>query len=352
KVTPLFASILVQSTKDEGATSERPSDPQPTPSPPYPSEANIEPQSDPSPRPSPTTHIPDSIPEVSGGNQGGQSSSDKSLSGNEGDMTLQSIYDLCISLYTQVTDQAKDFKHLKAQIKKLKKQAKPIITQHKAWMKSGRKSAKAEPSVHTNLLFDELPDDIMDYIDTEDAQDVGRTINGVNEEKEGTEDAVSTEDVVSTDKEKVSTDRSKVSTDRSKVSTNRLRDSTDKEKEGTDKEKEGTDKEKVSTVSLDEGTDDRIEARSATPITPTTTPIMLGDDETITQVLLNISQAKAVSREKEKGVELNDVKVTERPRPTSTRSLLTLKPLPKIDLKDKEKKKIKEENESESESDD
>ncbi|GJY13292.1 hypothetical protein Tco_0382601 [Tanacetum coccineum] len=84
KVTPLFASMLVQSTEDEGATSERPSDPQPTPSPPHPSEATIEPQSDPSPRPSPTTHIPDSIPEVSGGNHGGQSSSDKSLSGNEG----------------------------------------------------------------------------------------------------------------------------------------------------------------------------------------------------------------------------------------------------------------------------
>ncbi|GKB89089.1 hypothetical protein Tco_0961361 [Tanacetum coccineum] len=108
KVTPLFASMLVQPTEDEGATSERPSEPQPTPSPPHPSEANVEPQSDPSPRPSPTTHIPDSIPESSGGNHGGHSSSDKSLSGNEGDMTLQSVYDLCISLCTQVTDQAKE----------------------------------------------------------------------------------------------------------------------------------------------------------------------------------------------------------------------------------------------------
>ncbi|GJV49144.1 hypothetical protein Tco_1439356 [Tanacetum coccineum] len=364
KVTPLFASMLVQSTEDEGATSERPSEPQPTPSPPHPSEANIEPQSDPSPRPSPTPHIPDSIPEVSGGNHGGQSSSDKSLSGNEGDMTLQSVYDLCISLCTQVTDQAKEIKHLKAQIKKLKKQAKPVITHHRAWMKSvslkqrlagkkslksnwmqkesvskqGRKSAKAEPSVHKDPLFDELDDDEIDNMDTEDAQDVGRTRNGVNAEKEGTEDAVSTEDVVSTDKEKVSTDRSKVSTDRSK-------DSTDKEEEGTDKDKD-------STVSLDEGTDDRTEARSATPITSTTDPTMFKDDETIAQVLLNMSQAKAVSREKEKGVELKDVEETERPRPTSTRSLLTLKPLPKIDPKDKGKKKIEEEDESDTESED
>ncbi|GKC41413.1 hypothetical protein Tco_1059135, partial [Tanacetum coccineum] len=154
-----------------------------------------EPQSDPSPRPSHTPHIPDSIPEVSGGNQGGQSFSDRSLSGTEGGMILQSVYDLCISLCTQ-----------------------------------GRKSTKAEPSVHKDPLFDELDDDEIDNMDTEDAQDVGRTRNGVNAEKEGTEDAVSTEDVV----------------------------------------------------------------------------------------LLNMSQAKAVSREKEKGVELKDVEETERPRPTST----------------------------------
>ncbi|GJU81244.1 reverse transcriptase domain-containing protein [Tanacetum coccineum] len=36
KVTPLFASMLVQPTEDEGTTSERPSEPQPTPSPPHP----------------------------------------------------------------------------------------------------------------------------------------------------------------------------------------------------------------------------------------------------------------------------------------------------------------------------
>ncbi|GKA61422.1 copia protein, partial [Tanacetum coccineum] len=39
--------------------------------------------------------------EGSGGNHEGQSSSDRSLLGNEGGMTLQSVYDLYISLYTQ-----------------------------------------------------------------------------------------------------------------------------------------------------------------------------------------------------------------------------------------------------------
>ncbi|GKB90041.1 hypothetical protein Tco_0962313 [Tanacetum coccineum] len=299
KVTPLFASMLVQSTEDEGATSERPSEPQPTPSPPHPSEANVEPPSDPSPRPSPTPHIPDSIPESSDGNQGGHSSSDKSLSGNEGDMTLQSVYDLCISLCTQVSDQAKEIQHLKAQIKKLKKQAKP-----------GRKSAKAKPSVHKDPLFDEIPKDTLDYIETKDAQDLRRTRDVVDEEKENAEDVLSTEDVlISTDKENDSNDRT------------------------------------------DESTDDQTEGGRATQTTQTPTSTIFGDDETIAQVLLNMSQAKAVSREKEKGVEFKDIEETERPRPTSTRSLLTLKPLPKIDPKDKGKKKIEEEDESESESD-
>ncbi|GKB01758.1 putative ribonuclease H-like domain-containing protein, partial [Tanacetum coccineum] len=304
-------------TKDEGDQSERPSEPQPTPSPTHPSEVQVEPQSNPSPRPSPTTHIPDSIPSDS--------------------------------------DQAKEIKHLKAQIKKLKKQAKPVITHHRAWMKSvslkqilagkkslknqwmqkesvsnqGRKSAKAEPSVHKNQAFDELADDTLDYMESEDAQDVGRTRNVVSEEKESADNGVSTEDAVSTDKEKVSTDRSKFSTDRS-------RDSTDKEKDSTKRP--------------DEGTDAQTKGRSATPTTPTPTPTTFRDDETITQVLLNISQAKAVSREKEKGVELKDVEETERPGPTSTRSLLTLKPLPKIDPKDKGKNKIEDEDESDTKS--
>ncbi|GJY89832.1 hypothetical protein Tco_0505028 [Tanacetum coccineum] len=50
----------------------------------------------------------------------------------------------------------------------------------------------------------------------------------------------------------------------------------------------------------------------------------------------HMSQGQScVSREKEKGVELREVEDAERPRPTSQRSLLTLKPLPKIDPKDK-----------------
>ncbi|GKE56819.1 hypothetical protein Tco_1496004 [Tanacetum coccineum] len=223
-------------------------------------------------------------------------------------------------------------------------------------MKSGRKSTKAKPSVHKDPLFDELPDDTLDYMDTEDAQDVGRTRDIVNEEKETADNKVSTQDAlstdrpnVSTDKEKVSTDRPSVSTDKEKVSTDRPNVSTDRPNVSTNRPKVHTYKEKDSTVSSDEGTDDQTKGRSATPTTPTTIPTMFGDDETIAQVLLNMSQAKAVSREKEKGIELKDVEETKRSRPTSTRSLLTLKPLPKIDPKDKGEK-IEEEDESDTES--
>ncbi|GJV22835.1 hypothetical protein Tco_1375530 [Tanacetum coccineum] len=333
KVTPLFASMLVQPTEDEGAPLERTSEALPTPSSAHTSEVPFEPQNDsspahtsetdPSPRPSPSTIIPDSIPESSGGNLGGHSSSDKSLSGNEGEMTLQSVYDLCLSLCAQVLDQAKEIQHLKTQIKKLKKQAKPIIKHHRAWMQSGRKFAKGEPSFQRDPLFDEIPEDILDHMETKNAQDVGRTRDIVGEEKENDEIILSTEDVLSTDKEKVSTDR---------------------QIEGTDEQIESTDEQR-------KRSEDHTEEGSTTQATQTPTSTIFGDDETIAKVLLNMSQAKAVSREKEKGVELKDIEETDRPRPTSTRSLLTLKPLPKIDPKDKGKKKIEDEDEFESESD-
>ncbi|GJU06676.1 hypothetical protein Tco_1123106 [Tanacetum coccineum] len=420
--------MLVQPTQAEGASSERPSEALPTPSPaptsevPYEpqtdsspaqtSEVPIEHQTDPSPRPSPTTTIPDSIPETSGENLGGHSSSDKSLSGNEGDMTIQGVYDLCLSLCKQVSDQAKEIQVLKAQITKLKKQAKPVIKHHKAYLKSvslkqrfprtsfskkhrvhkesvskqGRKIAKGESSVQRDPLFDVMPEDTIDHMETENAQSEGRTREMVDEDKEIDEVRLSTEDVVSTDKEGVSTDFEKVSTDRPIVSTDGSKVSTDEQVEGTEEPNEGTDEnlegtkeqnegteeifegteeifegteeqregteEKVeSTDGQIKGTEDQTEEEIATQATQTPTSMIFRDDETIATLLLNMSQAKAVSKEKEKGVELKDVEETDRPRPTSTRSLLTLKPLPKIDPKDKGKKKIEEEDESESESD-
>ncbi|GKD14603.1 hypothetical protein Tco_1199010, partial [Tanacetum coccineum] len=271
---------------NEGAVSKRPFETQPIPSPTHPSEDKSEPQPDPFLRPSSSNPIPDSIPEGSGGNHGGQSSSDRSLSGNQDGLTLQIMYDLCVSLCKQVATQVAQIKDLKAQIKHLKKKAKP-----------GRKLAKSEPTVHKDPAFDDL-DDAMDYIETEDAHDEGTV-------KDSEETRISIKDQVSTDKPKVSTDKLKVSTD--------------KPNEGTAEPKDGNSDE------------------SAAPTT------VFRDDETIAQFLVTMSQNKT----KQKGVEIKD---TDRPRTTTERSILTLKLLPKIDPKDKGKKVLEEKVESDVES--
>ncbi|GKC18505.1 hypothetical protein Tco_1020655 [Tanacetum coccineum] len=289
-------------------------------------------QPDPSPRPSPTIPILDSILEGSRGNHGGQSSSDRSLSGNKDGLTLQSVYDLCVSLCKHVTVQGKEIKALKAQVKKLNKGVKPLITHHKAWMKTrlarktslkkkgvqkgfvskqGRKSVKSfkgEPSVHKDPNFEDLDDfvdvdDTLDYMETEDDQDKGRTSSVVLEEKESADKEVSTE---------------------APVSTVKPNEGTDKRNEGTDKKDGDTDNTKVSTDRQVEGTADQNKGKSN----------------------------KEKLKEKEKGVELKDVEEIERPKPTSTRSILTLRPLPKIDPKAKGKGRIEEEDESDTESED
>ncbi|GKA01361.1 hypothetical protein Tco_0674026 [Tanacetum coccineum] len=401
--------MLVQPTQDEGASSERLSVEQPSPSPSptgeipneslpdsssaQPSEVPFEQQPDPSPRPSPTPSptpiVPDSIPEPTGENLGDHSSNDTSLLGNEDEMTLQNVYDLYISLCQQVSDQAKEIKLLKAKITKLKKQAKPVIKHHRAYLKSvslhqrfprnsyskkhrvhkesvskqGRKIAKGESSVQRDPLFDVMPEDKIDHMETENAQSEGRTREMVDEDKEIDEVRLSTEDVVSTDKEGVSTDFEKVSTDRpivstdgSKVSTDEQVEGTEEHNEGTEVQREGTEEIFESTEEQREGTEEKVESTDeqikGTEEKVESTDGQIKDDETIATLLLNMSQAKAASKEKEKGVELKDVEEIDRPRPTSTRSLLTLKPLPKIDPKDKGKKKIEEEDESESEDDD
>ncbi|GKG42995.1 hypothetical protein Tco_0479679, partial [Tanacetum coccineum] len=51
-------------------------------------------------------------------------------------------------------------------------------------MKSGRKPAKSEPTMHEDPAFDDLydiMDDVMDYMEFEDAQDEGRTSSVVLE---------------------------------------------------------------------------------------------------------------------------------------------------------------------------
>ncbi|GJU13510.1 hypothetical protein Tco_1135906 [Tanacetum coccineum] len=277
-------------------------------------------------RPSPTTFIPDSIPETSGGNLGGHSSSDKSLSGDE--------------------DQAKEIQHLKAQIIKLKKQAKPVIKHHRAWLKSvslkqrltrkclskkqrvykesvskqGRKFANSvnhpphNPPVQSDPLAapDELPPPAtIQWMHIDNWRML--RMKGV-----------------STDKEKVSTNRPIVSTDGSKVSTDRKIEGTEEQFESTDGQRKGT--------------EDHTKEGNAPQGTQTPASTIFGDDETIAKVLLNMSQAKAVSREKNNGCRVDRIierklidwptiyKITHTPPPPSNTT-----PLPKIDQKDKGK---------------
>ncbi|GKG08891.1 hypothetical protein Tco_0334723, partial [Tanacetum coccineum] len=161
----------------------------------------------------------------------------------------------------------------------------------------------------------------------------------VDEDKDIDEVRLSTEDAVSTDKEGVSTDFEKVTTDRPIVSTDGSKVSTDEQVEGTEEIFESTEEQIKGT---EDQTKEEIATQASQTSTQTPTSMIFGNDETIATLLLNMSQAKAASKEKEKGVELKNVEEFDRPMPTSQRSLLTLKPLPKIE----------EEDESESEDDD
>ncbi|GJY74531.1 hypothetical protein Tco_0478962 [Tanacetum coccineum] len=235
-VTLLFPSMLAQPTEDEGAVSKRPSETQTTPS---------------------LTH-----PKGSGGNHRGQSSSNRSQSGTEDDLTLQSL------------DQA------------AKEEGPTCYQPSQSLDKKSFNEEKIDPA------FDDL-DDAIDYMETEDAHDEGTV-------KDSGETRVSTKDQVSTDKLKV-------------------------------------------TVEPNEGTAEPKDGNSDESAAPTT---VFRDDETIAQFLVTMSQNKT----KQKGVEIKEIKDTDRPRTTTERSILTLKPLPKIDPKDKGKKVLEEKAESDAES--
>ncbi|GJZ71965.1 hypothetical protein Tco_0635816 [Tanacetum coccineum] len=249
--------------------------------------------------PSPSIDIPNSNPEGSSGNHGGQSSNDTSLLGKEDGLILQSV-------------------------NKLKKGVKPLIIHHKAWMKSvalktrlarktslkkkgvqkgyvskqGRKSVKYfknEPSVHKDPNFEDLDDfvdvdDTLDYTETEDDQNEGRTSFVVLKENESVDKEVSTEALVSL------------------VKPNK---GTNKKNEGTDKQDGCIDSTKVSTDRQGEGIADQNEGKCVTQITPITTstptPSIFGDDETIAQIDLKDKGKKMVKEEGESDTESDDI---------------------------------------------
>ncbi|GJS74626.1 hypothetical protein Tco_0707467 [Tanacetum coccineum] len=153
------------------------------------------------------------------------------------------------------------------------------------------------------------------------------------------EDKESSDETRRFDEVRLSTKDVDISTDGSKVSTDKQIEGTNEQVEGTKEHNEGTEENFESTKEQREGTEEKVESTA-------------GQTEATHSPKYESRSKSSFSKEKEKGVELKDVEEIDRPRPTTTRSLLTLKPLPKIDPKDKGKKKIEEEDESESEDDD
>ncbi|GJX12799.1 hypothetical protein Tco_0204557 [Tanacetum coccineum] len=154
----IFDNIqLMGPTEEEGEVSERPSESQPIPSPTHTSEDQFEPQSDQSLRPSSSIPISDSNPESSGGNHG-------------------------------------EIKGLKAQIKQLKKNARPG--------RKAVKSSKGAPSVHTHTDWDDMDTDfeasLDEVIDYTPAQNKG--INGKGRIKEEDESDTESEDITEVEK--------------------------------------------------------------------------------------------------------------------------------------------------------
>ncbi|GJX03039.1 hypothetical protein Tco_0188955 [Tanacetum coccineum] len=238
KVTPLFDTMLVQPTQDEGASSERLSDAQPSPSPAptnevpneslpdstsaQPSEVPFEQQPEPSPspshRPSPTPSpipiIPDSIPEPTE-------------------------------------------KNPKRKLLKEAKDAQKVYN--------------------------------IDHMKADNAQSEGRTKEMVDEDKELDEDRLSTKDGVSTVKERVSTEENNEGNEEIFESTEQQREGTKEKVKSTAGQIEGT----------EDQTKEEFATQASQTSTQTPTSMIFGDDETIATLLLNMSKANAYESESE-----------------------------------------------------
>ncbi|GKF77008.1 hypothetical protein Tco_0229478, partial [Tanacetum coccineum] len=122
--------------------------------------------------------------------------------------------------------------------------------------------------------------------------------------------------IVSTDESKVSTDEQVEGTEEHNESTEEKNEGTEEIFEGTEEQRESTEEKVESTIGQIKATEDQtkeeIASQASQTSTQTPTSMIFGDDETIAKVLLNMSSAKAASKEKEKGVELKDVEETDR----------------------------------------
>ncbi|GJZ68276.1 putative ribonuclease H-like domain-containing protein [Tanacetum coccineum] len=306
-VTPLFSTMLVPAAVEEGEGSGTHTEPQPTPSPTQPSVGDQTYVTESSSRPENTQNSRKTL-EGSGRNDGDQ---------------VQLPYDSPLS-GGHTSERAEEILKLKTRIKKLDKKCKPNISYHRAWLRSvsilsmkkklgkkesiskqGRKNAKLGPTLDGSA-FNNLNADGMDYIDTEEAVNEGRH-NKETEELNVTHDIEVLEKGGSNEEQVNAAGNIGVSTAVPEVSTVNI------------------------------STTRRLEVSTATPMTPlTTTSVFYNEDITLAETLVKMKDGKA----KLKGVAIKEVKESDRP----ARSVLTLKPLPKIDPKDKGKGVLEEEH--------
>ncbi|GKC66775.1 hypothetical protein Tco_1099373 [Tanacetum coccineum] len=280
---------------EEGEGSKQPIEPQPTPSPTQPSVGDQPHITESSSGPA-NTHSPNMNLEGTGGNKGDHvhlSNDSPHSDGNtseraEGGLNLEELLSLCTNLSNKVLalETAKDAQaakilKLKTRIKNLEKK----LGKKEPVSKQGRKSAKPGPTLDA---FDDLDADLahgMDYMDTEEAVTEGRQSKETEEQNVGV-NAVGNIGV---------------------------------------------------STAFNISTASRPEVSTATPMTPPTTTSVFEDEDIFLADALVMLSDKA----KLKGVEIKEKKDAERP----AISVLTLKPLPKIDPKDKGKGVLEEEPE-------
>ncbi|GJX88305.1 putative ribonuclease H-like domain-containing protein, partial [Tanacetum coccineum] len=257
-VTPLFPNMLAQVVVDEGEGSE-----QPTPSPTQPSTGDQTPVTESSYSPD-TTQDPRVNLEGTSGSQGDhvQIPHDSPLLGGhtsnraEGGLNLEELSVFCTNLSNRVLAletskgaQAAEILKLKTRIKKLKRKCQPVISHHKAWLRSvfrlsmkkklgkkesvskqGKKNAKSGPKLDDSA-FDDLDADLahgMDDMETKEAVNEGRKSNETEELNLDADTEVIAEDKGSEEKggSTVSTARLEVNTARPDVGTARQEIST------------------------------------------------------------------------------------------------------------------------------
>ncbi|GJW92886.1 putative ribonuclease H-like domain-containing protein [Tanacetum coccineum] len=211
----------------------------------------------------------------------------------EGSLNLEELFVLCTNLLNRVLAletsndaQATEILKLKTRIKKLEKKCKPSISHHRAWLRS------------VSILSMKKK---LDYMDTKEAVTEGRQ-SKENEEQNVTHDT----EVL--------------------------------EKGGSNEEPVNVAGNIGVSTAVNISTVSRPKVSTATPMTPPTTKNIFEDEDiTLAETLVKIKDDKA----KLKGVAIKEVKESDRPE----RSVLTLKPLPKIDPKDKGKGVLEEEHE-------